>query len=724
MRNLILTVALAIPGLVFAQSTNLSTLFYGRVKKADIYFNHYAYRNALHLYLHANDKDPKNAYVKRQIAECYFKLHNPSEAEKWYAQIIDDPKSPASVKYEYGEVLSMNGKYEESKKWFAEFLKDNPDHRAAKDKVEFLDRIEYYENDSLEFIVANTGFNTEHSEYGAHYFHKGIAFSSSRDVDALIKHKAFDAVDEDESLLNMYYVPSPTFGQFGKVEPLHQEKIKSFLHEGPMSFYSGNTKAVFNRTNMKRRRPLRDASGKAHLQIYFADINELNSLANVTAFEHNNPRYSVAHPSVSPDGRFMVFSSTIPGGEGSADIYLSENINGKWTIPQEIGANVNTEGDESFPFLANDSTLYFSSNGHGSLGGLDVLVSYKRKGVFTRPVNFGGPLNTRYDDFAFATDQVGRQGYIASNRPGGSGLDDIYYFIANYFFLKGIITGTFPEGAIGGVELSAFDRSGKFLGTTKTDDKGYFSLRVPFDADITVKAAKEGYDTNGDFNLSTRGSAFGIDSVNLKLWKHELFAKGKIYSNESQQPLTGVSIRSTDLAAGKVEEANTGDSGEYNLLLRPEKKYNLEFSKPGYVTKNLEINTAGMVRGNLLNDVLMEEEFLATGVINFEYKRSRVTPAGMKVIKPMLETLKQNPAAKVNIGAHADARGSSDFNQRLTEDRAKNTMKYFVKQGIDAKRITYQGFGEKLVLNRCSDGVKCPENEHSVNRRAEIKVQR
>ncbi|MFM7193773.1 MAG: OmpA family protein, partial [Bacteroidota bacterium] len=158
--------------------------------------------------------------------------------------------------------------------------------------------------------------------------------------------------------------------------------------------------------------------------------------------------------------------------------------------------------------------------------------------------------------------------------------------------------------------------------------------------------------------------------------------------------------------------------------LRPEKKYNLEFSKPGYVTKNLEINTAGMVRGNLLNDVLMEEEFLATGVINFEYKRSRVTPAGMKVIKPMLETLKQNPAAKVNIGAHADARGSSDFNQRLTEDRAKNTMKYFVKQGIDAKRITYQGFGEKLVLNRCSDGVKCPENEHSVNRRAEIKVQR
>jgi len=725
MRYLILTAALAIPGLVFAQSTNISTLFYGRVKKADIYFNHYAYRNALHLYLHANDRDPKNAYVKQQIAECYFKLHNPEEAEKWYAQVIEDPKSAPSVKYKYGEVLSMNGKYEESKKWFAEYLKDNPDSHSARDKVDFLDRIEYYENDSLQFIVANTGFNTDHSEYGAHYFHKGIAFTSSRDIDALIKHKAFDAVDEDESLLNMYYVPSPSFGQFGKVQPLHHDKIKSYLHEGPMAFYSGDTKAVFNRTNLKRRRPIRDAEGKAHLQIYFADINELNSLSNITAFEHNNPRFSVAHPSVSPDGRFMVFSSTMPGGEGSADIYLSENINGKWTIPQEIGSNVNTEGDESFPYLANDTTLYFSSNGHGSLGGLDVLVSYKRKGVFTRPINFGGPLNTRYDDFAFATDQAGRQGYIASNRPGGNGLDDIYYFIANYFFLKGIASGTFPEGAVSGADLTAIDRStGKIVGSAKTDDKGYFSMRLPFDADLTVKASKEGYDSNKDINISTRGPVLGIDSLNLSMWKHQLFAKGKIYSNESQQPLTGVSIRSTNLADGKVEETNTGEAGEYSVLLRPEKKYNIEFSKPGYVTKNLEISTAGMVRGDLLNDIVLEEEFLSAGVINFEYKRSRVTPASMKVINPMVDALKQNPAAKVNIAAHADARGSSDYNQRLTEDRARNTMKYFVKQGIDAKRIAYQGFGEKLVLNRCSDGVKCPENEHAVNRRAEIKVQR
>ena len=197
MRNLILTAALVIPGLVFSQSTNISTLFYGRVKKADIYFNHYAYRNALHLYLHANDRDPKNAYVKRQIAECYYRLHNPLEAEKWYSQIISDPKSPAIVKYEYAEVLTMNGKYEEALKWHSEYLKDNPDSHSAKDKIEFLGNVELYENDSLEFIVANTGFNTDHSEFGAHYFHEGVAFASSRDVDALIKHKAFDGVDED-----------------------------------------------------------------------------------------------------------------------------------------------------------------------------------------------------------------------------------------------------------------------------------------------------------------------------------------------------------------------------------------------------------------------------------------------------------------------------------------------------------------------------------------------
>jgi outer membrane protein OmpA-like peptidoglycan-associated protein len=149
----------------------------------------------------------------------------------------------------------------------------------------------------------------------------------------------------------------------------------------------------------------------------------------------------------------------------------------------------------------------------------------------------------------------------------------------------------------------------------------------------------------------------------------------------------------------------------------------LEFSKPDYVTAELNINTDGIYKGDLLNDIVLSEESIHDAMVFFDYDKSVITDLAKSVMSPIVNTLKKYPAATLNIGAHADSRGSFPYNQRLTDDRARSTVKYFTSQGISRKRITSKGFGEKLLLNQCSDGVVCEEVQHQKNRRAEIKVQ-
>ena len=724
MKKNLLILLFLLPVLGWTQSTNVSTLFHNRIKKADIYFNHYAYQNALHLYLHALDKDPKNTYVMEQIAECYFKLHDPIEAEKWFRIIIEAPVVEKNTKFEFAEVLCINGNYEEAKQWYAEAIKDNPDNQMAKDKLHFLNNIGYYEADSLEFLISPVEFNTNHAEYGAHMFRDGIVFASSRDLSWFIKHRPFDAAEQDESLLNLFYVKGKSIGEFGQAQLLHNEKMKAILHEGPMAFYDGDKKAAFTRTNLRGVKLDYDENKKAHLQIYFADISPERELVNLKEFAHNSDDYSIGHPSVTPDGKTMYFSSTAPGGMGGSDIYYSNNINGNWTVPVNLGSNVNTQGDESFPFIANDSTLFFSSNGHGSLGGLDIMVSYRRNGEFSKPENFGAPLNSRFDDFSFQADAQLRSGFISSNRPGGKGLDDIYYFLVTNFFVKGHTVVN--NERIPGVKISISDaENGNLVNTVTSGKDGFFDITLPFDKKFYLVGERDGFEPSEKILINTFGRGLNIDSLNFAMERINLFAKGKIYSKETQDVIRGVTLTALNVTDNKQVQIQFDDAGgAYSFAMLTNKKYRLEFSKPGYISEVLEINTTGLKNKSLLNDVVLEEQFEKNLVINFLYNSAELSAASLTSLKPFIDYMKRHPEYSLNIAAHADSRGTVEYNLKLSNRRASNTKDYFVSQGISEKRISWIGFGESLAINRCSEGVECPEEDHSLNRRAELKIQK
>jgi outer membrane protein OmpA-like peptidoglycan-associated protein len=709
----------------FSQSTNISTFFHKNVKKADHFFEHYAYRNALEIYLHQFERDSADYHVRERIAMCYFKLHDPVRAELWYKALAQEPDIHPAAKFEYAEALSMNGKYDESLHWFNVYLQDVPDDRIALDKVEFLKHIEDYLVNDERFLISAFGLNSDHAEYGAHFFHDGVVFASSRDNDLFIKHKPFDALSPDEALLNLYFGRLNVAGEWTDLSPFHTEKLKTYYHEGPMAFYDNYKRGAFTQSNIQDGKPVYDADGKVNLRIYFAEVAHLGFFEHVAPFEHNNDEYSNAHPSFSPDGSIMYFSSTMPSGHGDSDIYYSVRQEKGWSEPVNLGPTINTREDESFPFIANDTTLYFSSNGHGTLGGLDMYVCYKRNGGFSKPVNLGSPMNTRFDDFSLVCDSLGRLGYIASNREGGAGQDDIYAYAARHYMLAGEVRELAgQQEKIPFAKVLAFNQNGDLMDSTSSDRDGYFHMDLPFDQDYKIRGEKEGFETLGDLDFSTHGKPFGVDSLTLPLWRQNLFAKGKIYSNETQQILPGAKVVFRDIANNTSETTIINETGEYRFMLKPGKKYRLDGSKEGFIDQGFDLDTKGILEGELVNDVMLEEIYIEKEVVMFGYDNATLLPEFDDNLYSLLRTLKKYPKATLSIGAHSDSRGREAYNTALSKKRAIATQQYFLKNGIAASRIEMKWFGEELILNNCSDGVECPEEEHSKNRRAELKVQK
>jgi outer membrane protein OmpA-like peptidoglycan-associated protein len=709
----------------FSQSTNISTFFHKNVKKADHFFDHYAYRNALEIYRHSFERDSADYHVRERIAMCYFKLHDPVSAELWYSGLANEPDIHPAAKFEYAEALSMNGKYEESMHWFQEYLKDNPKDQIALDKLEFLKNITDYLVHDERFIVTSFGLNTDHAEYGAHYFHDGIVFASSKDTDLFIKHKPFDGLSVDESLLNLYFGQMNVAGVWDKNVPFHNAKLKTYYHEGPMAFYDNFKRGAFTQSNIQNGKPVYDSDGKVNLRIYFAEVAHLGDFEHVAPFEHNNDEYSNAHPSFSPDGSVMYFSSTMPTGYGDSDIYYSLRTQKGWSQPVNLGSAINTREDESFPYLANDTTLYFSSNGHGTLGGLDIYVTYKRNGEFGKPINLGTPMNTRFDDFSLVCDSLGRHGYIASNREGGVGQDDIYSYRAHFYLLAGKVRElSSGQDNIPNAKIVAYNSNGDVIDSTRSDANGYFSLNLPFDQDFKIRGEKQGFETLDDLAFTTRGKPFGVDSLTLPLWRQSLAAKGKVYSNETQLILPGAMVVLENQTDGIKDSVVVADGGNYQFALRPGKKYRIDGSKGGFITNGFNLDTKGIFEGDLVNDILLEEIYMDKDVILFDYDDVKISADSEKQLNQILKMLVRYPKAIVNVGAHADSRGTKEYNTMLSRKRALATQRYLVANGIPASRIQLTWFGEELILNNCSDGVECPEEEHSKNRRAELKVQK
>jgi outer membrane protein OmpA-like peptidoglycan-associated protein len=384
--------------------------------KGDKYSFVYSFDKAIESYNHAKQLTLDG---QRKLAEAYHKTDLNIKAEEAYEKLMKESQGLIPEDYfNYAMVLKTNGKYEESGKYMDKFAELKPDDLRAKDYAVNKDKLAIWLKADNSFKTKHLDVNTDALDFGPAFYTNKIVFASSR-VSSETKAKKYNWTGKPFWDL---YVSEVADNQLLNPE-IFDKSLNGKLHDGPASFSNEGTLIAYTRNKYHDR----SKDKIVELQIDFSTYKD-GKWSEPEPFVYNNPVYSVGHPCLSSDGKTMYFTSDMPGGFGGADIYrTTKNDAGEWGKPENAGDQINTEGDEMFPFFEEGrKKLYFSSDGRFGLGGLDVFVSPQTESGFGRSVNEGFPLNTQYNDYSFIVNDTTQEGYFTSDRPGGSGGDDIY----------------------------------------------------------------------------------------------------------------------------------------------------------------------------------------------------------------------------------------------------------------------------------------------------------
>lgn len=459
----------------------------------------------------------------------------------------------------------------------------------------------------------------------------------------------------------------------------------------------------------------------------------------------NSTEYSIGHPAISGDGKTLYFVSDMPGGYGGTDIYKSKiDSTGSWGQPINLGESINTAANEMFPFVWQDQYLYFASNGHGGLGGLDIFGLKLQDSEASVPVNLGVPINSSLDDFSLIVDETGTAGFLSSNREGSKNQDDIYKFnssvslIADYKLVGSVIDSEehFPLSN-STVTLSG-DTNSK--SSVSTNDAGQYQFSIKPNKTYLLEVSRKGYISKSKELISQKNDSnkWVVKFELLKVYDFGL--KGVIVESDQDRPLDSVSVHFIDNFTGKVVlDTITSKAGEFYLSLNDKKlndrvSFQIKIEKEGFLSKTLtfnrELDKPGILDLSENLDLALDKIEVGADIgklidiqpIYFDLGKSEIRKDAAKELDKIVEVMKANPKMVIELGSHTDARGSDAFNLRLSDKRAKASAAYIVSQGIDEDRISGKGYGETQLINDCGNGVNCSEEEHQLNRRTEFKV--
>jgi outer membrane protein OmpA-like peptidoglycan-associated protein len=708
--------------------------------KGDKYFEIYSFASAIEKY---KEVDGLTMEGQRRLAESYKNTGANSKCEETYMALVTSSETTAEDLYNYASVLRSKGKYDQSNTWMNKFRDRAPNDLRALN----------YTNNSAEFpkILIDEGrykitaldMNTDQQDFGPAYYGHQIAFTSSREgVKAIRRSYNWNGMP----FLDLY-VADIDFADIDSDQlnnPVQiNKKFNNKMHEGPASFANDGSFMMFTRSNYEGK----SVDGTIHLQLFYSSKDENGEWGKEEAFILNSSEYSVGHPSLTRDGKVMYFSSNMPGGKGGVDIYRIERKgDSAWSEPVNLGESINTEGNEMFPFYQeSQGVLFFASNGHLGLGGLDIFVSPERgEGEFVKVLNAGTPLNTREDDFALIVDKQMRKGYFSSNREGGKGDDDIYAFELLKPFTFGVmLKGTARDkkgNDLTGTKVILHDSEGNILETVITSETGSYEFTVEADKEFTLNGSKEEY-FDGENTASSKTTRDEV-IVDLVLEKDPGLSMYAIVTDKKTgEVLEGVLLTVVDNITGASEEYTTPATGDYRRPLGDKKlddrgSYNFTIAKEGYFTKtltyNVEFDRPGQFDVHATMDFTLDvevkdlSELVKINPINFDLNKYKIRPDAEIELDKIVEIMNKYPNMIVELGAHTDCRGSKRYNERLSDQRAKASANFIKGKITQPDRIYGKGFGESKILNgcECEGSVKsdCEEEKHAENRRTEFRV--
>ncbi|WP_289058788.1 OmpA family protein [uncultured Flavobacterium sp.] len=618
-----------------------------KVNSGDKKYDSYAYVDAIKTYEKVANKGYKSEDMFKKLGNAYYFNSDFQNAAKWYGELFAmNTDVEPEYYFRYAQSLKSSGDMAKANKLLDEFnAKSKNDSRGKlyKEDINYLDQIKA---NSGRYQIENAGINSKYSDYGSFVYNNKIYFASARDTGNFTqrKHKW-----TGEYFTNIYDADlDPSTGSTSKVNKF-KSAINTKFHEASPVFTKDGKTVYFTRNNYINGKKGKDENKITLIKLYKAELGPDNKWTNIAELPFNSDNYSTAHPALSPDEKTLYFASDMPGSIGQSDLYkVSINPNGGYGTPENLGNTINTEGKETFPYLTSENEIYFASDGHPGLGGLDVFVAnIDNNGKISNIQNVGADVNSPKDDFAYIIDPETRRGFFSSNKDGGQGSDDIYGFLETRRLrciqeLYGTVTDAETGIALPGAKLTLYD-----------------------------------------------------DQMNLK--------------------------------NSGVADA----SGKYSFSVECGKTYYVRAEKPEYATKELPV-TIDKTSGKTSLPIALEKSTCKVTVgddlgkcfgikmIYFDLDKSNIRTEAALDLEKILVVLNDYPTMKLDIRSHTDSRASHQYNEALSDRRAKSTIQWLVKNGIAPNRLTGKGYGENQLVNKCSDGVPCTEAEHQANRRSEF----
>lgn len=709
------TVALVLTSFFSAYGQGLKT-------QADRAYARLKYATAIELYEEHMKRDSADVQVKKNLADSYRKVNDTKNAERVYRRVVNQNPNDAKSALAFAEMLSQNGKYEEAKTWYGKYQQLNSsDPRGADFAKTYTDLNSLYA-DSLEYRVYALDINSPQADFSPAYYGKGLVFVSGRRPEngsrrvyawnnsafldlfyadtATMRTRLYQtttgtdeytAADSYENRLKLLHTDdsrltsndTKTLGYYGnnfpqdtsgasrdrRVVPF-DKKLNSKFHEGPVAFSKDGNTVYFTRNNYLGGAE-KSREGIIKLKIYTSQRPDSNSAwSRPKEMPFNNRDYSVGHPALAADGNTLYFVSDMPGGSGGTDVYkAARTADGQWGKPENLGKAINTEGNEMFPFVTRTNQLYFASNGHAGLGGLDIFEADLNNPASIE--NLGFPINSKKDDFGMIADSTGERGYFSSNRQRGAADDDMYMFRrvpAPIKLLAYAYENENPRDTLRNVPIEVYEAGKPDAPLPGKNTNGLYAFSLQPDKLYTVSGKKDTSVVAKDFSTLDR-------------------KRGETMT-DSLQFIT-----------------------DPNLLAKLQAE------------KNRLGNDDGPDGRKLAADCEENRKLYALDNVYYDFDKANIRGDARPALASVLKLLRKHTDIEIVVSSYTDARGTNNpYNVALSAKRSDAAYNYLVRNGAAKKRLSKESFSENAPVNGCKDGTACTEVQHQLNRRTEFYV--
>lgn len=726
------------------------------IRRADAFYDQFDFKNALDMYKTASANNEENLYVKGRIGNCYKLLNEIHNAEEWYEDVAMSGDTDPIYKFYYGQSLLANGKYEKAREvWNSYFIIMGNESRILDKVPEFLVQ------ENKQYSIKIEDFNSQHADFSPYFLEDELYFVSNRKDDAFLSR---DDVWSGRPFTQLYRMPKAskditenqdTVTQAkGKPEVFNKSSVSKRYHEGPITWDPNLNDLYITRSNYEGKKVVKGDDDEINLKIvkvaFMNGTEEDNGdfggeMVDNTTF--SSDEYSVAYPTITIDGNYMVFASDMPGGYGGLDLYLSENVGGMWSNPINLGEGINTPGNDAFPHIMSNGTLYFASDGHFGLGGYDLYeAKLKEDGFFAPPVNLRSPINSTYDDFGMWMDERFTNGYFTSNRPSNYGDDDIYSFIKETFIFEAVVYDSKTQERLPDAKVTLVNLiNGKEVVMT-SDADGYVTSDILPNSKFGLAVDKDEYlPESAEFNTLEDNVYAEIPLVK----DFGIVLDITVIDEDTQEEIPNSTISLINLDNEEEETVTTNKYGKTSFVVDPNVNYRIRASKDlaaedfVYLAVSNDFNTFGTkAPAQLYTTIALKKQCLGCEIviedILYDLDKYYIRNDAALILNNLVKVLEDNPTIEIELASHTDCRASQKYNMWLSAKRAEAAVNYIIESGIDYRRLTAAGYGETQPLEvpgvpglyctcegQTGPGVndpRCAEYVHQLNRRTAFSI--